>query len=176
MYADDTTLIYTQPNTHNLQNNINTELDKVTKWFKSNRLLINPSKTNYITFFHRQSNYTNSLDNLLIKIDEVPLNKVNSVNYLGVSIDFNMQWDSQVNKVTQKVSKCIGILYRLKDSLPPSALLLLYNSFMLSYLNYCVAVWGNCSRTKLDKLFKLQKKIPSHMPWMSLSCPFCPTV
>ena len=29
---------------------------------------------------------------------------------------------------------------------------------MLSYLNYCVVVWGNCNRTKLEKLFKLQKK------------------
>ena len=69
-----------------------------------------------------------------------------------------MQWDTHVQKVTQKVSKCIGILYRLKDSLPTSALILLYNSFMLSYLNYCVVVWGNCNRTKLEKLFKLQKK------------------
>ena len=40
MYADDTTLIYSQPYNHNLQNDINAELDKVTKRFKSNRLLI----------------------------------------------------------------------------------------------------------------------------------------
>lgn len=73
---------------------------------------MNPSKTNYINFFHRQSNSTNLLHNLLIKKDEVPLNKVKSVYCLGVYIDCNMQWDTHVNKVTQKVSKCIGILYR----------------------------------------------------------------
>ena len=89
MYADDTTLIYIQPNTHNLQNNINTELDIVTKWFKWNRLLINPSK-NFFTIFHK-SNSTNSLDNFLIKINYVQLNKVKIVNFLGVFIDFNMQ-------------------------------------------------------------------------------------
>ena len=69
-----------------------------------------------------------------------------------------MRWDTHFNKVTLNVPQCIGILYILKDSLPHSALILLYNSFMLSYLNYCVAVWGNCCQTKLDKLFKLQKK------------------
>ena len=29
---------------------------------------------------------------------------------------------------------------------------------MLSHLNYCIAVWGNSSHTKLDVLFRLQKK------------------
>ena len=29
---------------------------------------------------------------------------------------------------------------------------------MLSHLNYCIVVWGNSSHTKLDSLFKLQKK------------------
>ena len=175
-YADDTTLIYTQPYTPDLQNNINSEIRKVTNWFKSNRLLINPSKANYITFFNRQSSLTDSLDRLLLKIDNFPLNKVNTVNFLGVHIDYNMRWDTHVNKVTLKVSKCIGILYRLKDSLPHSALLLLYNSFMLSYLNYCVAVWGNCSQTNLDKLFKLQEKSTLHVSGMPLPCPLCPIV
>ena len=44
MYADDTTLIYTQQNIVDLESNINDELEKISLWFKSNRLLINLRK------------------------------------------------------------------------------------------------------------------------------------
>ena len=53
MYADDTTLIYTQQNIVDLESNINDELGKISLWFKSNRLLINLSKTNCVTFHNK---------------------------------------------------------------------------------------------------------------------------
>ena len=57
-----------------------------------------------------------------------------------------------------KVSKCTGIMYKLRSCLPKSALLSIYNSLILSHILYCIAVWGNCSKTKLNILFKLQKR------------------
>ena len=49
-------------------------------------------------------------------------------------------------------------MYKLKDSLPLNALLLLYKSFILSHLLYGVIAWGNCYSKYLDPLLKLQKK------------------
>ena len=51
-------------------------------------------------------------------------------------------------------------VYQVSFNISNLLSMFIYNSFMLSHLNYCVAVWGNCRRTKLDKLFELQKKKP----------------
>ena len=98
------------------------------------------------------------LDDVSLSMNSVPLNKVNSVNFLGVHMQSNMHWDIHVTNVANKIAKCVGILYRLKDILPESTLFLLYNTFMFPYLNYCITVWGKCHKTKLDTLLKLQKK------------------
>ena len=50
MYADDTTLIYTQPKLNNVENNGNNELRCISNWFKANKLLLNLKKTNVCVF------------------------------------------------------------------------------------------------------------------------------
>ena len=86
MYADDTTLFYTQPNLNNFEDNTNHELEKVSNWFKVNKLVVNLSKTNYIVFHSKPCNDHNTLNAISLSIDSVPLNKANAVNFLGVHI------------------------------------------------------------------------------------------
>ena len=160
MYADDTTLFYTQPNVLDLEHNVNFDLCKVSKWFKANRLLINKKKTNFMTFcLNITFETSNSLSNITICIDSIPLKKVNAVNFLGVYIDCNLKWDTHVNNIICKVSRCIGILFKLKYYLSDHALFSLYNALVLPHLSYCVSVWGNCGKLKMNILFKLQKKV-----------------
>ena len=59
-----------------------------------------------------------------------------------------------MSKITNKCSRTIGILNKLKHILPANISLMLYNSLLLPQLNYCILAWGhNCT-----KLIKLQKK------------------
>ena len=46
-----------------------------------------------------------------------------------------------VNHISLKVSKTIGILYRLKSVYPLKVLQTLYNTQMLPYFNYCILSW-----------------------------------
>ena len=121
-------------------------------------MIINLTKTNYIVFHTNYCNNKDILNNVTLSIESVPMNKVNTVNFLGVHIQSNMSWDVHITNVSNKVSKCIGILYKLKHVLPQSTLLLLYNTFLYPYLNYCIIVWGNHNKTRMDLLHKLQKK------------------
>ena len=56
--------------------------------------------------------------------------------------------------VTNKISKVIGILNRLKHVFPQNALLSIYNSLFASHLNYGLLLWG----THVNRVSKLQKK------------------
>ena len=56
--------------------------------------------------------------------------------------------------VAKKISKVTGILYRLKNIFPDNVLFVLYNSLIVSYINYGLLLWG----VHVHKLEPLQKK------------------
>ena len=47
-----------------------------------------------------------------------------------------------VTKIANKCSKTTGILNKLKHVLPLDIKTLIYNSLILSHINYCITVWG----------------------------------
>ena len=57
-------------------------------------------------------------------------------------------------KIYNKCAKIIGILNRLKYVLPLEIIFFLYNSLILSHINYCIMARGY----KGNKLLKIQKK------------------
>ena len=56
LFADDTNILYSDANVHNLISVINYELDKLYTWFSVNKLSLNASKTNYMVFERRKIN------------------------------------------------------------------------------------------------------------------------
>ena len=65
IFADDTNLFYRHKNLNTLVSIINTELIKISSWFKLNKLSLNISKTNFI---HFQSSNSFCNENLTINI------------------------------------------------------------------------------------------------------------
>ena len=157
MYADDTTLLYTQPEINNVEQNVNNELQYISNWFKANKLILNLQKTNFCVFKNNHHGM-NILQDVSLSIDSIPISKANVVIFLGVRVDINLKWDNHIEYVRSKISKCIGILHKLKFFVPQSVLFTLYNSLILPHISYCIVIWGNSSRTKIDTILRLQKK------------------
>ena len=57
IYADDTSLLIPDNDLHNLHKNLQTELQFINQWVKTNNLTLNISKTNFILFQNRSLNY-----------------------------------------------------------------------------------------------------------------------
>ena len=49
MYADDTTLL-NLPDSNTLQNDLNSDLDKIIGWFQANKLTLDTKKTKLMLF------------------------------------------------------------------------------------------------------------------------------
>ncbi len=75
-------------------------------------------------------------------------------NFLGLTINENLNWKSHINKIDNKISKNMGILNKLKYFFPLNAKVPIYNSLILSHLNFCILSWGY----KCHRIIKLQKK------------------
>ena len=129
---------------------VRVELEKITKWLQINKLSLNTQKTKLMVF-HRKQKHIKELN---IFINGTKIDRVESFNYLGLTIDETLSWAHHVDIVKKKVSKVIGIFYRLKNIFSMETMMILYKSLIASYLNYGLILWGNESH----KVLTLQKK------------------
>ena len=70
-----------------------------------------------------------------------------------------LTWDNQIKHISSKVSNCLRMLYlarKLTDN--QETLKTIYYTLVQPYFDYCGVVWGDCSKTRADKLQKLQNR------------------
>ena len=173
MYADDTTIYFNTEDfpKDNLAKHITTELDKVDVWLKHNKLSLNVEKTKCMTFHTCQK----KTELLQLSIDGKPIEHVKYFKFLGILFDENLTWKCHINMVTNKLSKVIGILNRLKHVYPQNALLSIYHYLFATHLNYGLLLWG----THVNRVSKLQKKtvrIMSNSEYLAHSEPLFKTL
>ena len=152
MYADDTTL-YCNINQTITAETINKELIKISQWLGANKLSLNVAKTKFMVFHASKK----SVIYPELQINGNNIERVTQFNFLGLILESNLSWNKHINHISLKVSKAIGILYRLKSVYPLSVLLTLYNTLVLPYFNYGILTWGSIIKED-HHLHKLQKK------------------
>ena len=54
--------------------------------------------------------------------------------FLGITINNKLNWNSHINKVTNKISKTVGILHKLRSFLPSVVLQTIYNTLILPHM------------------------------------------
>ena len=161
LYADDTTLTCTTQKLlplvnreRNLSDVINNELNKIYQWLLINKLSLNISKSKFMVF-HSPQKSISALGTLQLKINNISLSKTREFDFLGTVITETVSWKSHTNKVCNKLARAIGILKKLKNTLPQYSLILLYNSLFASIINFSALVWG---LHMTERILKLQKK------------------
>ena len=78
--------------------------------------------------------------------------------YLGLAVDDKLSWNEQYKSVKGKVAGGLASLRKLKNILPQSQLLNVYQALVESHLRYANVVWGALSHTKLSTLQKYQNR------------------
>ena len=71
------------------------------------------------------------------------IERVTKFNFLGPTLSSTLSWNQHINKISLKISKSIGILYRLRDIYPRAVLENLYNALITPHFNYCILCWGS---------------------------------
>ena len=93
LFADDALLTVACANSANLQNGVNSELQKVDEWMRYNKLSLNYSKTKYMLL---NSNLSQSC-NISVKINDNKIKHTTCTKYLGVYIDQHLSWTDQIH-------------------------------------------------------------------------------
>ena len=157
MFADDTNIFYSHKDPNFLNTIVNTELDKLSSWFQANRLSINVKKSNFVIFKSAQ-NRQNLDFSFFTYNNQIIIDRVEEVVFLGVILDQNLNWKSHIHNVARKISKSLGIIYKASFCLNEASLRTLYFSLVYPYLCYCVGVWGSTYPSNLKRVVTLQKR------------------
>lgn len=153
LFADDTNIFCSGKDLNHLLDTVEKGLKTLKRWFDLNKLSLNTNKTNFIIFSNRKIDQS-----VKITIDNVQLEQVHDVKFLGVIIDHKLCWQSHVAHVKSKIYKSLGILQKVKYMLCPKSMLLLYNTLILPYMAYCAEIWGKTYKTTIQPVIVLQKR------------------
>ena len=159
LYADDTSLssilqsFSANDNVNILSSKINEELEKIYTWLAINKLSLNLKKTKFMIFHYKQKKI---LPHMVphIQINNTDIDLVKEFNFLGLTVNEHLDWSSHCQLIANKISRTTGIINKLKHYLPEDVLKIMYNSLILSQLQYCIKAWG----FEHHRLLKLQKK------------------
>ena len=172
LFADDTTLIMSDPDLDSLIAKVNVEFKKVSDFFRSHKMALHPDKTKFILFTNSNEarsknieillNFNN--DNCVPSLDLIKhLERVTSestvpaIKFLGIYIDPHLNFKFHINMLNSKVSKSMYFLRAVKNVLTQPALKSVYYALVHSYFIYGIQIWSCTSPSNINSLVLKQK-------------------
>ena len=155
LFADDSTLTckFNTSNEVIIKNQLETELKIVYGWLKINKIKINYEKSNFIIF-----SYGKKYNLSRIQFGNDSICSTENTKFLGIIIDKNLNFKSHTSHISNKISKIVGLLFRLNNILPVEALTTLFSTLFVPHVLYGIEVWFGVLQSNNDRIFILQKK------------------
>ena len=132
---------------NDLKGNFQNSVNDAELWYRNNRLPVNILKT-----FCMISASSPKLRELkendfqpIFSFDDQNLDVVDTCDYLGVSLDSDLKWESQIKRICRNVSYKLSLLSRLKKILSKELLRKIYVSNIQPCLEYGISIWGYSS-------------------------------
>lgn len=165
-FADDTSLICSANNYLLLESKINFDLKVVSKWVIDNRLIINTNKSNAILFSYKPKVTEHIKNDLVLRchlhrcLYECccdPIKLVDSVKYLGLHIDSDLRWHTQVDHLAKRLRRINYNFFHMRQYFKPQDLRTLYLAWFESTMQYGVIHWGGTFPYILKPIETIQK-------------------
>lgn len=146
LFADDSAVLY------NNIFDINNSLTNIIDWLHNNNLQINLNKTKLINFKQRCRIH----DHINITHDGHKIEETKVTKFLGLHLDQNMNWNTHIDYVCNRISQSSYALYKLSKVVNRKTVLVAYHGLVVSVLRYGIIFWGNA--TGKEDVFKAQKR------------------
>ena len=169
LFADDTSLHCNASTLTKVQHCLQISLNDVSKWCQDNFMLLHPGKTKSMIITTRQKHQVNR-SALKLSLNNTIIEQVREHKVLGVIIDEDLKWQSQINALTSKFSRSLFLLNKLKPYIDTDAKKIFFHAHCLCHINYASVIWdGAASRhfKRLQSLFKRAVKIILPDPLLS---------
>ena len=153
LFADDTSMIITNPNPLNFERSVNKIIQDINEWFNTNLLSLNLDKAHFIQFLTQNSS---SVD-LNIMHGSKKITNVYNTKFLGLTVDNTLSCRNHIDTIIPKLSSASFALRVVKPFLSLDSLKMVYYSYFHSVMTYGLIFWGNSHHSTI--IFRLQKRI-----------------
>jgi hypothetical protein len=93
-----------------------------------------------------------------IQINNVNIKQVHETKLLGVTVDSRLSWKTHINNIIAKMGRGISIMKRHAIFLTSNIMNYAMKALILTYLDYCPAVWSNATGECMNKLQLIQNR------------------
>jgi len=144
IYADDTSVLITVKNVHELQVKAKTTQDYTSKWCLVNSLTLSIDKTDLVIF---SSNHYHD-ETFLINYQNNSLKESTNTIYLGLELDKRINWKNHINKILPKLNNAYLILSSTYSYSNTSTLRMIYFVYIYATMECGIIFWGNLIESK----------------------------
>jgi hypothetical protein len=166
IFADDTNIFIAADKKADAYRMANEVMKSVHLYLLSNQLHINIGKCVYMYFRPNLNNnerltcartklYNSEFN---IWVNGKKLKMVDKTRFLGVIIDDKLNWNDHIEYLEKKMLSTIVLVKRIRKIVPESHYKSIYHSLFESHLTYGISCWGGAYSSKLDTLFRIQKR------------------
>ena len=159
LYADDTQIyISFSPNQSYDSLSLHTStLDEVYAWLTSNRLLVNPSKTEFLIIGNPQQQ--NKIQSSSIVFCGNIISPSSSARNLGVTFNSSLSLTKHISLICKSAYYQIRQLRQIRSSLDISSAIILANSLVISKLDYCNSLLNGLPKSSINRLQVVQNSL-----------------
>ena len=157
LFADDTSLVMYDNDLNILVNHVSLTFQKLSRWCIENKLKISVEKTNFVSFHTPNKPLDRNVRE--IATENMVINRVDEVKYLGITMDEKLTWNARVEFVCNSLIKFFGIFKQLRHKVTTNTVQQLYHAFIYSKIKYGLDVCGNTSSRNIFKQQVMQNKL-----------------
>ena len=158
-FADDTKLA-------KLNKLFNQDMKNSTVWLNVNKISLNVEKTVLIIFKHHRKKLGTKIK---IKLDRKRLYPSQSVRYLSIKIDQNLNGNDYINDIAVKLNRANALLFKIRNFVNITILKLIYFATFDSHINHAILVWAQNSNA-MSRILTLKKSYENYyFPIIELS-------
>lgn len=150
LYADDTTLIFSENDRNLLLQKVINTMDTLNEYFSANDLLLNIDKTQTLYFGNRNN------ENLTVHYRGNNFVSSDHVLFLGINIDKRLDWRFHINSLALNIARYSYALRVISENVCIEAALTAYHAYVHSRIRYGIIFWGNSS--DVQRVLVLQKR------------------
>ena len=158
LYADDTTIYFSNADKLVLEKNLQSSLNCLQKWCRENGMILNIDKTKVMLIASRQKRTVLGDTVLNLQYNDIDMKMTTSDKVLGIYVDNNLTWNNHFNFLSKKLSTYMWLLSKIRTFLSIDHRVLFYNAYIKPHLDYCSLIWSNTSNVNINKITKLQRR------------------
>jgi Reverse transcriptase (RNA-dependent DNA polymerase). len=153
IFADERSIIVTNHNPDDFNEDIINVFDSINIWFNSNLLSLNFDKTKYLHFRTKNS----SPIDIKIGHNNKEISNSSQTKFLGLIIDSTLSWKNHLYLPMNILSIACYAIKGIKSYTSQESLRVIYFSYFHSIMSYSIIFWGNSSIS--NNTFRLQERV-----------------